>query len=40
MGIVGLTTSTLGGLNSMSAGDSEVLKELVRKGFIHRRRGD
>ncbi|MGA2254066.1 MAG: polysaccharide biosynthesis/export family protein, partial [Thermoguttaceae bacterium] len=33
MGIVGLTTSTLNGLNGPPA-DSEVLKELVRKGFF------
>ena len=34
MGVVGLTTSTLGGLKAVSAADREVLKELVRKGVF------
>ena len=32
MGIIGLTTSTLSGLNGATAAADEVLKELVRKG--------
>ena len=33
-GIVGLTTSVLRGLESMSAADRELLKELVQKGVV------
>jgi hypothetical protein len=34
MGILGLTRNTLAGLNGMTAADSAVLKELVRKGVF------